>query len=249
MTVQLPFFWWFFFSFCLFWFAGCVFVLVWFAFCVNYCTWTAIYGLCKGPHSLSFAAFPFDGIAWFSQLTSCKNKLVERPGESHEGVGRKKISHCILLVYSHAYLVDQYWTHEHHVQCSNTLQWLHTLWWCGMPTLFTRLLPCSCGSLTGWGVTLRRNSTVASIWSTIPTAGTLPWFERQCMMCMWWLCSSNVGKAALWPRATHTMLELVFVLNVALISSRFHSFLRFGKYYWKGPKRRQGRTHKGISGS
>jgi len=35
---------------------------------------------------------------------------------------------------------------------------------------------------------------------------------------------------SLWPRAAHRTLELVIVQNVALISSRFHSFLRFGKY-------------------
>ena len=47
-------------------------------------------GLCKGPHSLSFAAFLSNGLACFSQFISGKYKLVERPGESHEGVGRKK---------------------------------------------------------------------------------------------------------------------------------------------------------------
>ena len=33
---------------------------------MNYCTWTALYGLCKGPNSLSFPAFPFN--PRFSQL-------------------------------------------------------------------------------------------------------------------------------------------------------------------------------------
>ena len=49
------------------------------------------------------------------------------------------------------------------------------------------------------------------------------------------LTSKRFGRA-------HTMLELVIVQNVALISSRFHSFLRFGKYYCIRPKRRQGRN-------
>ena len=47
-------------------------------------------GLRKGPHLLSFAAFSSDGFACFSQFIFGKYKLVERPGESHEGVGRKK---------------------------------------------------------------------------------------------------------------------------------------------------------------
>ena len=51
-------------------------------------------GLRKGPLSLSFAAFSSDGVACFSQFISGKYKLVERPGESHEGVGRKKKKPC-----------------------------------------------------------------------------------------------------------------------------------------------------------
>ena len=41
-------------------------------------------------HTRSFAAIQSDGFACFSQLTSGVYKLVERPGESHECVGRKK---------------------------------------------------------------------------------------------------------------------------------------------------------------
>ena len=45
---------------------------------------------CVKVRTLSFAAIQCDGFACFSQLTSGKYKLVEGPGESHEGVGRKK---------------------------------------------------------------------------------------------------------------------------------------------------------------
>ena len=73
---------------------GCfLWVVFLFWFVLRFVWFTALgqlYGLCKGPHLLSFAAFPIDGIACFSQLISGKYKLVERPGESHEGVGRKK---------------------------------------------------------------------------------------------------------------------------------------------------------------
>ena len=60
-----------------------LFVLVFFLFCKVY---GQLYGRCKGPHSLSFAAIQSDGFACFSQLTSGKYKLVEQPGESHEEV-------------------------------------------------------------------------------------------------------------------------------------------------------------------
>ena len=39
---------------------------------------------------LSFVAIQCDGLACFSQFNHSKNKPVLRPGESHEGVGRKK---------------------------------------------------------------------------------------------------------------------------------------------------------------
>ena len=91
-------------------FFGCVFCLgfVWFVFLVCFCGLCFLFGLfcflslCfpaaigqlnglrKGPHLLSFVAFSSDGFACFSQLIFGKYKLVERPGESHEGVGRKK---------------------------------------------------------------------------------------------------------------------------------------------------------------
>ena len=54
---------------------------IFFLFCVVYAH-GQLYGLCKGPHSLS--AIRSDGFVCFSQLTSGKYKLVERPGESHD---------------------------------------------------------------------------------------------------------------------------------------------------------------------
>ena len=73
------------------------FLRVVFLFCLvlRFLWFTALgqlYGLCKGPHLLSFAAFPIDGIACFSQLITSKYKLVERPSKSHEGIGRKKMN-------------------------------------------------------------------------------------------------------------------------------------------------------------
>ena len=64
-------------------------VLFGFLFCFLLAALGQLDGLRKGPHSLSFAAFLSDGFACFSQFIS-EYKLVERPSESYEGVGRKK---------------------------------------------------------------------------------------------------------------------------------------------------------------
>ena len=82
--------------FCLFVFVVLGGLYFWFClvscFCVLFAALGQLDGLRKGPHSLSFAAFSSDGFACFPQFISDKYKLVERPGESHEGVGRKKKS-------------------------------------------------------------------------------------------------------------------------------------------------------------
>ena len=80
----------------------CAFVFVGFLFSCFFCS-RQLDGLHKGPHSLSFVAFSSDGFACFSQFIFGKYKLVERPGESHEGWTEKKLWRFVsFFILSHS---------------------------------------------------------------------------------------------------------------------------------------------------
>ena len=73
-----------------------------FVFCVLHMRPRNALGLCTGPQSPSFEVrLPWRTYMEFTNSVSGKYKLVERPGESHEGVGRKKrLMPSALALYS-----------------------------------------------------------------------------------------------------------------------------------------------------
>ena len=79
------------FGFCFCVFVLVVFLVLLFVLCFAHEAWECSLDYVQVRNRLLLRLVYFDGHAWeFTNSVSGKYKLVERPGESHEGVGRKK---------------------------------------------------------------------------------------------------------------------------------------------------------------
>ena len=75
----------------------CVFCFLWFLFCLLSCWFVLalgnwiVYGLCKGPHLLSFAAFFTDGFACISIQFPASRSLCNDLAKASEALDGKKV--------------------------------------------------------------------------------------------------------------------------------------------------------------
>ena len=84
----------------------CVFCFSWFLFCLLSCWFVLalgnwiVYGLCKGPHLLSFVAFFTDGFACISIQFPASRSLCNDLAKALEALDGKKCTFCCLAVGS-----------------------------------------------------------------------------------------------------------------------------------------------------